>query len=323
MASPGAAGAAALVSQYFSDSRFWAKSCESGDPSCRSFTPSGVLIKTVMIHSGEPMKDYNAGTKGKTVLGSGVPDIYQGFGRVQFTNVLPLSGISSFLLYVRDLVTIGENAELSRTFKVTGNSRPLKLTLLFHFFLTSSHRLLITFCRVTLVWYDPPAVATITSKALVHDLDLILTSPSNKMSGPPPPSISHLPSLHSYYANRLSSFDRVNTVEQITISSPESGIWKLSVKSNALPYGQEQKFSVTMSCIGLTKYTTATEANGIPSVDTLDRSTEPFEALWDEETTDVVEPRDEDEEEVALPRGWQSYLAPLWAIALWLRGVRL
>ena len=72
------------------------------------------------------MKDYNAGSKGKIGLGSGAPDIYQGFGRVQLTNVLPLSGIASFLLFVRDLVTIGENTELARTFQVTGNSRPIK-----------------------------------------------------------------------------------------------------------------------------------------------------------------------------------------------------
>jgi hypothetical protein len=126
MASPGAAGTAALIRQYFIDNRFWSKSCESGDPSCRTFVPSGVLIKTLMIHSGQSMSDYNGGSKGKIGLGAGTPDKYQGFGRVQLTNVLPLNGLSSFLLFVRDLVPIGENAALTRTFKVTGNSRPIK-----------------------------------------------------------------------------------------------------------------------------------------------------------------------------------------------------
>lgn len=32
--------------------------------------------------------------------------------------------------------------------------------------------------RATLVWYDPPAVGGSTNKALMHDLDLIVTSPS-------------------------------------------------------------------------------------------------------------------------------------------------
>jgi hypothetical protein len=126
MASPGAAGAAAMVRQYFTDSNFWSKSCETGDPSCHSFVPSGVLIKTLMIHSGQSMSNYNGGSKGTTSLSSGTPDKYQGFGRVQLTNVLPLSGLSSFLLFVRDLVQIGEYSSKARTFKVTGTSRPIK-----------------------------------------------------------------------------------------------------------------------------------------------------------------------------------------------------
>jgi hypothetical protein len=126
MASPGAAGTAALVRQYFTDANFWSKSCEFGDPSCHSFVPSGVLIKTLMIHSGQSMSDYNGGSKGKIDLGAGTPDKYQGFGRVQLTNVLPLNGLSSFLLFVRDLVLMGEHTSKARTFKVTGSSRPIR-----------------------------------------------------------------------------------------------------------------------------------------------------------------------------------------------------
>lgn len=77
MASPGAAGIAALIRQYFTDYRFWIKMCESGDPSCRSFIPSGVLIKTIIIHSGNVMKQYNAGSKGTIDISSGTPDKYQ------------------------------------------------------------------------------------------------------------------------------------------------------------------------------------------------------------------------------------------------------
>lgn len=77
MASPGAAGIAALIRQYFTDYRFWIKICESGDPSCRSFIPSGVLIKTIIIHSGNVMKQYNAGSKGTIDISAGTPDKYQ------------------------------------------------------------------------------------------------------------------------------------------------------------------------------------------------------------------------------------------------------
>lgn len=126
MASPGAAGVAALIRQYFTDSRFWSRLCEPGDPSCRSFTPSGVLIKTIIIHSGQRMNNYNGGSQGVIGLGSGTPDAFQGFGRVQLSNELPLSGLSTHLLFVRDLVSISENSARERTFKVTGNSRPIK-----------------------------------------------------------------------------------------------------------------------------------------------------------------------------------------------------
>lgn len=160
MASPGAAGVAALIRQYFSDAKFWSKMCESGDPSCRSFIPSGVLIKTIIIHSGQSMNDYNGGSRGKIGLGSGTPDVLQGFGRVQLSNVLPLNGLSNHLLFVRDLVSMPQNSVKARTFKVTGNSRPIK---------------------ATLAWYDPPASSSTTSKALINDLDMIITSPSNKM----------------------------------------------------------------------------------------------------------------------------------------------
>jgi len=198
------------------------KNCEVGDAICRAFVPSGVLVKTILLHAGQRMKQYNAGSRGTIDLGAGTPDVYQGFGRIQLTNTLPLSGVASFLLFVRDLVTIGEYSVRSRTFKVTGNSRPI---------------------RATLTWYDPPASASTTSKALINDLDLILTSPSNQI----------------YYSNQLSNYDRKNNVEQVIINSPVTGIWTLSVQSNALPYSQQQRFSVAMSCLGVTLYTTTAE----------------------------------------------------------------
>ena len=34
--------------------------------------------------------------------------------------------------------------------------------------------------RVTLAWYDPPSVMGTTSKALIHNLDLVVTSPNGK-----------------------------------------------------------------------------------------------------------------------------------------------
>lgn len=55
MASPAAAGAAALIMQYFRDSGQWAKNCNSLYWFCRPFSPSGLLVKVVLIHSGAQM----------------------------------------------------------------------------------------------------------------------------------------------------------------------------------------------------------------------------------------------------------------------------
>lgn len=55
MASPSAAGAAALISQYFNDCNYWAKNCNSIYWNCKPFNPSGLLIKTLLLHSGRKM----------------------------------------------------------------------------------------------------------------------------------------------------------------------------------------------------------------------------------------------------------------------------
>jgi subtilisin family serine protease len=75
MASPSAAGIAALVRQYFIDSNFWAKTCNKLYSSCRSFIPSGVLIKAIMLHSGSRMVK-KSWTYGAIALGA-TPDYIQ------------------------------------------------------------------------------------------------------------------------------------------------------------------------------------------------------------------------------------------------------
>ena len=50
------AGAAALVTQYFSEWRFYASHCTPQYPKCgHAFAPSGSLVKTVLLHSGQNM----------------------------------------------------------------------------------------------------------------------------------------------------------------------------------------------------------------------------------------------------------------------------
>lgn len=74
MASPGAAGTALLIRQYFMDTsdRFWKGLCDS-NPGwfCKSITPSGYLVKAIILHAGQGMSRYD----GAACTGCNLADI--------------------------------------------------------------------------------------------------------------------------------------------------------------------------------------------------------------------------------------------------------
>lgn len=129
MATPTAAGNAILVRQYFkgTENNFWTSKCNSNYAFCKNFVPSGVLVKAVILHSGSQMQLYNGAIigRGNVQLGQ-EPDNYQGYGRIKLLNVLPLSGYTTFDLYVDDLNTINERSTKIYTVNVRNPSIPLK-----------------------------------------------------------------------------------------------------------------------------------------------------------------------------------------------------
>lgn len=129
MASPTAAGSATLIRQYFVDhqNKFWTQMCNSFYKFCKAFTPSGVLVKAMILHSGSAMTEFN-GNEGGTPnipLGS-PPDFTQGYGRINLMNVLPLSGYTGFDLFVDDLHVINEYSTNNYWVTVRDSSIPLK-----------------------------------------------------------------------------------------------------------------------------------------------------------------------------------------------------
>ena len=217
MASPAAAGAAVMLRQYFQDRerKFWTKTCHpSSDMFCKPFTPSGMLLKALLIHSGEPMSRYH-GDKQNVDLSAkkGKPDVFQGYGRVQLSNVLPLPGKTDFQLTVRDMVELTEKSSLTHVFEVTDSSQPLVLSL---------------------SWFDPPAVSG-AAKALVNDLDLMLRLPNGK---------------GEMLGNLNSGRDTVNNNERIVIKQPSRGTYKAIVKAQALPVGGRQRFAFVLTYAG-------------------------------------------------------------------------
>jgi hypothetical protein len=235
MATPVTAGNAALIRQYFTNSSFWEQEClvYRSDPAlCSAFSPSGVLVKAVMLTSGEPMEAYSAYSTSAqaTVLGDLIlgepPDEFQGYGRIQLSNVLPLAGFTpeGMQLFMEDQVQMTDGAARLYEIDVTSSSRPLVFTV---------------------SWYDPPNVLW-SGRAVLNDIDVSLVSPSGQV----------------YYGNNIKG-DELNNNERIYIIEPELGRYTVNVTARAIVAGtcfktqtqNCQNISVVAVAIGTTTLT--------------------------------------------------------------------
>ncbi len=140
MATPCAAGDAALVRQYFAKGFY-----PTGDSNAAnqwSFIPASV-VKAMIVNGAHP-----------SITGSTIPDNNTGWGRVCLDDALFFSGDVRKLWVTYDSVSTGQYDEFTVT--VNNQSEPLK---------------------ITLVWTDYPATAG-ASVTLVNNLDLQVTSPT-------------------------------------------------------------------------------------------------------------------------------------------------
>ena len=100
-ATPAVAGAAAIIRQYFMEGYYYSGAQGIGpDPALYGFTPSGALIKAMLIAAAQPLSnifqslnmegDYGAThNKPYSIANNGaVPSYDQGYGRVQLNRVL-------------------------------------------------------------------------------------------------------------------------------------------------------------------------------------------------------------------------------------------
>jgi hypothetical protein len=223
MATPAAAGNAALIRDYLATR--WADICMDPDVTpddlpggkevrCVNVDePSGVLVKALLLHGGEKMSAYG----GSTQLGD-APDSKQGYGILFLGNVLPLPSAGlTFGLFFHDYASIASEESVSYTVVVTDSAQPLK---------------------VTLSWYDPANQNGISTTALLHDLDLSVTSQSGT----------------AYWGNHLSEAgnkpDRLNNNEQVMVASPEKGVWTVKVAANSLVKADSQAYALVVSTAG-------------------------------------------------------------------------
>lgn len=143
--------------------------------------------------------------------GSSEPDNYRGFGRVHLEAGLPLEGSGQTALFVADSMnTSATSGELTSFAFETVESEGVEF-------------------RATLAWIDPPASAMAVQQ-LIHDLDLLVTSPSGK----------------EYTMWLSGEADSDNVIERVIVSAEnvaeeESGTWMVSISpssdfSDAQPY---------------------------------------------------------------------------------------
>eukprot|EP00904_Undaria_pinnatifida_P011011 jgi/Undpi1/703/HiC_scaffold_10.g04167.m1 len=205
MSTPIVSGAAAMVRQYFLDESFYLADvtargwCNDGGPQCEAFSPSSATVKAMLINSANLMG------------GSSEPNGERGFGRIHLEKGMPIDGEGDLALFVADSAFLPQL-----------NSQE------FYFDVDASAGLDF---RATLSWIDPPASSSSVTQ-LVHDLDLVVESPSGI--------------THTMWANGVA--DSVNVNERVIIAAAdvESGTWIVRVSTNRL-LGESQNYSLVVN----------------------------------------------------------------------------
>jgi Subtilase family len=191
-ATPVIAGAAALVRQYYLEGFHRAGVQDLS----QSHTPTGALVKATLLNSTVLMESAAVYPNGNT-----------GWGLVKLDNTLFFAG-GARRLFVEDVLNAdGLEAGQSRAHDITVTSpdQPLK---------------------ITLVWSDPPG-QVFAGKALVHDLNLIVTSP-----GGTDVYLGNVNFVNGFSTPRTptSTPDANNNVEMVIVRDPEPGLWTITVE---------------------------------------------------------------------------------------------
>ncbi len=162
--------------------------------------PKGGLMKALILNTAED-------------LGNPGPDFKFGWGRINNLRAVKTLEENNYLI---DEISEGETN--THTIDIPGGVRQV---------------------RVMVYWTDKESSVG-TSKALVNDLDIVLTDPSNN---------DHLPWLLSHYPHPDSlnkpagkGIDRRNNVEQVEINDPQSGNYQLTIDGYEIPYGPQEYY---------------------------------------------------------------------------------
>lgn len=169
-----------------------------------SFTPSGMLLKALLLAGAAPMAGV-AARDGRPL--DPPPSVLQGFGRLDLSRSLPLVGNAYgpiWNLQVLDWATVTAAGQ-SHTVSLASTGGPF---------------------IACLVWYDYPAAGP-AAVTLVNDLDLQVTL--TPLRGDPT----------EYFGNMGVGPDRLNTVERVAVANaPAGAAINVTVTAFSLPAAQ-------------------------------------------------------------------------------------
>jgi hypothetical protein len=196
MACPAATGATALVRQYFTDGFYPSGAANAAD----SFTPTGALLKAVLVNTCQDM----------TGVAAPVPNFTEGWGHVILAESLHFTGDVG-RLWVADVHRangLGTGGQREFTIDVLSASRPLEVTLAFTDF-----------------------AGTINSaNPVVDNLDLVVIAPGG--------AVQYLGNAWSGgWSVTGGTADAINNVERVAVQVPATGTWTLRVTGTLVPQG--------------------------------------------------------------------------------------
>lgn len=202
-AAPATAGMAALARQYFTEGYYPTGDAEPAD----AFTPSGSLIKAMLINSAVDM--------------SGIAGYFgprEGWGRILLEDPLFFEGDTRRLLVedIRNADGLNTGGMHDYEFDVLSSNEPLKITMAFA---------------------DAPSTVG-TSFAPVNDLDLVVTAPGG--------SVYRGNVFELNESTTGGTADMLNTCEQVHRLTPETGRWHVSVRAREVNVGT-QGFAIVMT----------------------------------------------------------------------------
>ncbi len=266
MATPIAAGGAALVRQYFRDGYY-----PTGRPESRDSieSPSAALLKAAIINGAAPMDPrVSYYIDHESYLASNVPSYIQGFGRMRLETTLYFDDDD-----MANTTYTTRSPEAARTHRgsLFVTEEPAGL----------SDEQESIYClraeapvggggvegytiKATLVWTDPPASAA-SGRKLVNNLDLLVEDVSGSRA-----FVGNHPRATGAMGPGGASprmYDEVNNVEQVayTLHVPggSSKLVALRVRGTRVPKGP-QPFAVVVSARGIAKGRPEAEFQGEP-----------------------------------------------------------